>query len=280
MTKTGNGKIVSVHSFRGGTGKSNISANLAYLAAKRGRRVAVLDTDLQSPGVHVILGARKERMMHTLTDFLFGKCELEEATYDLSDELDLGEKNGAGALYLLPSSLSVEAITRIVSEGYDVAKLNDRFSSLLDALRLDFLFLDTHPGLCRETMLTSAISDTLLIVIRPDQQDFHGTAVLVEVAARLSVPGVYMVVNFVLGSMDREKMKKEMEKAFGYEVVGLLPLAEEMVSLGSRDLFAKTHTAHPLSVELDAVAERLLASPPAKKKQPSSQQPVSPQPLA
>jgi MinD-like ATPase involved in chromosome partitioning or flagellar assembly len=220
----------------------------------------------------VILGAKKERMLHTLTDFLFGRCEIEEATYDLSAELGLGEKAGAGALFLLPSSLSVEAITRVVSEGYDVAKLNDRFSSLLEALRLDFLFLDTHPGLCRETMLTSAISDTLLIVIRPDQQDFHGTAVLIEVASRLSVPSVYMVVNFVLGSVDREKLKQEMEKAFGYEVVGLLPLANEMISLGSRDLFTRKHPKDSLSVELEAVAERLLSGPAAPKKKPAAGQ--------
>ena len=54
--------IVSVHSYRGGTGKSNVSANLGYLAAHAGRRVAVLDTDLQSPGVHVVFGFKKDRM--------------------------------------------------------------------------------------------------------------------------------------------------------------------------------------------------------------------------
>lgn len=41
--------IVSVHSYRGGTGKSNTTANLAALLAAEGRRVGVIDTDLQSP---------------------------------------------------------------------------------------------------------------------------------------------------------------------------------------------------------------------------------------
>ena len=43
-------KIISVHSFRGGTGKSHLTANLAAQLAVQGRRVAVVDTDLPSPG--------------------------------------------------------------------------------------------------------------------------------------------------------------------------------------------------------------------------------------
>ncbi|MFX1564015.1 MAG: P-loop NTPase, partial [Promethearchaeota archaeon] len=48
------GKIVTLHSFRGGTGKSNLTANLAMYAAMKGRNVCVIDTDIQSPGIHVL----------------------------------------------------------------------------------------------------------------------------------------------------------------------------------------------------------------------------------
>ena len=47
-------KIISIHSFRGGTGKSNTTANLAALLAAQGLRVAVIDTDINSPGIHVL----------------------------------------------------------------------------------------------------------------------------------------------------------------------------------------------------------------------------------
>jgi len=49
-------RIVAVHSFRGGTGKSNVTANLAALLAAAGHRVGVVDTDIQSPGIHVLFG--------------------------------------------------------------------------------------------------------------------------------------------------------------------------------------------------------------------------------
>jgi septum site-determining protein MinD len=44
--------IVSVHSFRGGTGKSNTTANISGVLASQGKRVGVIDGDIQSPGIH------------------------------------------------------------------------------------------------------------------------------------------------------------------------------------------------------------------------------------
>jgi MinD-like ATPase involved in chromosome partitioning or flagellar assembly len=248
-------QILTIHSYRGGTGKSNLTANLAYLMARAGRRVAVLDTDLQSPGVHMVLGLPKARLAHTLSDYLFGKCDLEEAAYDMSRDLAI---DGPGALFLLPSSMTVEAIVRIVSEGYDVGKLNDHFNRLGDDLGLDLLVLDTHPGLNRETMLTTAISDALVVVIRPDTQDFHGTAVLMEVAGRLGVPRIYMVANKVPQRLDPATVERQIANAFGRPVLGLLPLTEELVLLGSRGLFTIEHPDHPISAELARVSERLL----------------------
>ncbi|MCB0177975.1 MAG: P-loop NTPase, partial [Anaerolineae bacterium] len=39
-------KIISIHSFRGGTGKSNTTANISAILAGQGLRVGVIDTDI------------------------------------------------------------------------------------------------------------------------------------------------------------------------------------------------------------------------------------------
>ncbi|MBI4878060.1 MAG: MinD/ParA family protein [Planctomycetes bacterium] len=254
--------IISIHSYRGGTGKSNLTANLAWLAAREGRRVALLDTDLASPGVHLVLGLQKERMTFTLSDFVFGRCDLEEAAYDMTAQTGIA---GGGALYLLPSSMNVEAITRVVAEGYDVGKLNEHFAVLGETLGLDLLFIDTHPGLNRETMLTTAVSDTLVIVVRPDRQDYHGTAVMVEVAARLRVPRLLLLANKVPRRLDAPAVAARLEQAFGHEVLGVLPLEEDMACLGSEGLFARLFPEHPLTAQLMQVAERLLPKEPGTR---------------
>ena len=154
--------------------------------------------------------------------------------------------------------MKVEAIVKIASEGYDVGKLNDQFAHLMSELNLDLLMLDTHPGLNRETMLSTAISDVLLIVVRPDTQDFHGTAVLLEVARRLSVPRIYIVGNKVARSLDIDLVRKQIEDTFQKPVLGLLPLTDEFAALGSRGLFSGKHPDHPVSREMRIVLRKLL----------------------
>jgi MinD-like ATPase involved in chromosome partitioning or flagellar assembly len=250
------GRIVSIHSYRGGTGKSNISANLAYLAACRGKRVAVLDTDLQAPGVHLLFGFDTNRMPYTLSDFLFNRCGLEEAAYNLKGVAEL--KDIGGSVFLLPSRMTVDAIMKVIAEGYDVGKLNDQLNHLIERLSLDLLLIDTHPGFNEETLLTLAISDTLVIVLRPDKQDYHGTAVLVEIAGRMAVPHVHMLANKVFGNVDKDDIRQKIQQSYGHDVIGILPFAEEMARLGSEGIFAARCASHSLSQELDAVVQRLI----------------------
>ena len=76
-------KIISVHSFRGGTGKSNTTANVTALLAAQGLRVGVIDTDIQSPGIHVLFNLEEDDMQHSLNDYLWGKCNIEDAAHDV-----------------------------------------------------------------------------------------------------------------------------------------------------------------------------------------------------
>src|SRR5215216_6067033 len=95
-------KIISVHSFRGGTGKSNTTANLAALLAAQGLTVGVVDTDIMSPGIHVLFGIEEEDMLYSLNDYLWGKCEISEAAIDVTDRLSAPV---SGRVFLIPSSM-------------------------------------------------------------------------------------------------------------------------------------------------------------------------------
>lgn len=254
-------RIVSTHSFRGGTGKSNTTANLAVLVARAGNRVGVIDTDIQSPGIHVIFQLPESRVEHALNDFLWDKCSIEEAAYDVTPSAigSVGEDDERPRIFLIPSSINVGEIGRILKEGYDVGKLNDGFQRLIADLRLDYLFIDTHPGVNEETLLSIAISDKLILVMRPDSQDFQGTAVTTELARRLEIPEILMVVNKVPPGLDTVQLRQHVEETFQADVVALLPLNFEIVRLASSGLFVNRFPDHPMSLGLKQVAERITA---------------------
>ncbi|MEL6382879.1 MAG: MinD/ParA family protein [Cyanobacteria bacterium J06626_18] len=250
-------KVVSVHSFRGGTGKSNTTANLAATIAQRGYRVGIVDTDIQSPGIHVLFGFDESRMNLSLNDYLWGRCSVEEAAYDVGDVLK-GNGTSQTAIYLIPSSLKAGEIARVLREGYDVGLLNDGFQELTQRLNLDFLFIDTHPGLNEETLLSITISDILLLIMRPDRQDFQGTAVTVDIARRLEVPKMLLMVNKALSSFDFAALKSDVQNTYGAPVAAILPLTEEMIQLGSSDIFCLCFPEHRLSRIYADVADLLV----------------------
>jgi len=254
------GKIVSIHSFRGGTGKSNITANLAVSVARERNRVGIVDTDIQSPGIHVLFDVDVEKIEHPLNDYLWGKCPIEETALDVSPTL-LDEEGkqavGVATVYLIPSSNKTKEITRVLREGYDVGTLNDGFQDLIKRLNLDYLFIDTHPGLNEETLLSIAVSDILILILRPDKQDFQGTAVTVEVARKLQVPNLFLVVNKVLPDFDFEDVKRQVETTYQVPVAALLPLSLDMVRLASGGIFSLKNPGHPISVEIGKIARRI-----------------------
>ena len=252
-------KIVSIHSFRGGTGKSNSTANLAALVARSGKRVGIVDTDIQSPGIHVLFGFNDEKIKYTLNDYLWGNCAIEETAYDVSSVLK-EKASQRNKIYLIPSSIKARDITRILREGFDFGMLNYGFQDLIDELELDYLFIDTHPGLNEETLLSLTISDILVLILRPDNQDFQGTAVTVEVARKLQVPKMLLLINKALPALDFDALRQQVEKIYNAPVAGILPLSEEMVQLASSDLFCLRYPNHPISQEMQKVAKQIMQS--------------------
>ena len=249
-------QIISIHSFRGGTGKSNTTANISAILAAKGLRVGVIDTDIQSPGIHVLFGLDEESMHHSLNDYLWGKCEIQDCAHEITE--NLGHPIG-GKLFLIPSSIKPGEIARVLREGYDVGMLNDGLHDLLEALTLDVLMIDTHPGLNEETLLSIATSDALAILMRPDQQDYQGTSVTVEVARKLSVPRMVLVVNKTPQVLDREEIKKKVESTYNCPVAAVIPHSDEMMALASSGIFTLEYPDNEVSKLYHQVADILIS---------------------
>jgi MinD-like ATPase involved in chromosome partitioning or flagellar assembly len=247
--------IVSIHSFRGGTGKSNTTANVAAILAAEGRRVGVIDTDIQSPGIHILFGLAGDEIGASLNDYLWHGRDIKDTAQDVTANLGLT----AGKVFLIPSSVKPGEITRVLREGYDAQRLTEGLRQLVDDLSLDVLMIDTHPGLNEETLLSIVISHALVIVMRPDHQDYEGTGITVQVARQLQVPRLYLVVNKVPASLDPQAVKARVEQTYEAEVAAVLPHSDELMTLASEGIFALRFPGHPVTALYKQVAAKLVA---------------------
>src|SRR5919198_4368750 len=76
---------IAFHSYKGGTGKTTIAANLAALLAKKGYRVLLADLDVYAPSLYVYFRINPKKWIN---DYLLGKTGIEETMIDLTSILD------------------------------------------------------------------------------------------------------------------------------------------------------------------------------------------------
>lgn len=148
---------------------------------------------------------------------------------------------------------------RILQEGYNVRLLKNRFCDLVQALNLDYVFVDTHPSLNEETLLCVAISNILVVILRPDCQDFQGTAVMLDLVRKLKVPKILLVVNRIHQNSDFEALRQRIQTTYETPVVGLFSNCDEIMQLASSDLFYLCYPGHELSQEIRTVAQQVMA---------------------
>jgi septum site-determining protein MinD len=125
-------------------------------------------------------------------------------------------------------------------------------------LGLDVLLIDTHPGLNKETLLSIALADVLAVVLRPDEQDYEGTAVTVSVARQLQVPHMYLVLNKVPPVYDMVQVKEHAIQTYQTEVAAVIPHADEVMMLASRGIFAMHYPDHAVTKLYQEMAAKLV----------------------
>ncbi|HMQ53310.1 MAG TPA: MinD/ParA family protein, partial [Anaerolineae bacterium] len=107
-------------------------------------------------------------------------------------------------------------------------------------------------------LFSIAISHALIIIMRPDQQDYEGTGVTVEVARSLDVPRLMLVVNKTPPAFDPAEVQARVESTYHCEVAAVLPHTDEMMTLASAGIFALRYPDHPLTAMYKDIAARLV----------------------
>jgi len=221
----------------------------------KGHRVAVMDMDLEGPGLHVIFGLDPYELPFTLNDVLVNGAQPEQAALRMNDRLHLGK----GEIYFSPASVRVEDILKSLRTGFELDSFSNAINTLAEKFSLDYLLVDTHPGLEDDTLLAMGVCDNLLVVSRLDQQDMFGTGVLAEVARTLEKP-THLVLNMIplaLNSSEVSKIASKIGANFKIQVLGWLPFSEDIVSSLSKSVFILTNPRHSMTARFNEFARRL-----------------------
>ena len=93
--------------------------------------------------------------------------------------------------------------------------------------------------------------------MRPDHQDYQGTSMTVEVAHRLHVPRMMLIVNKVPQQFDASEVKACVEQTYNAGVAAVVPRSDELMSLTRTGVFSLKYPDHSITEEWKHVVAKL-----------------------
>ena len=139
-------RVLAVSSGKGGVGKTNIVANLAYVLSKQDKKVLVVDADLGLNNIDILLGLNpKFHIGHVLSG--------EKNVQDIITE-------GPAGIHLLPAGGGLQELTQL--DGEKKVVLMEELDQISSGY--DFLIFDTGAGISTNvTYFCSAAHEILLV---------------------------------------------------------------------------------------------------------------------
>ncbi len=199
-------RSIAFHSYKGGTGKTTLAANLAAYLAKRGHNVCLLDFDVYAPSFQSYFPLVPKK---TLNELLYEDISAEDVMLDATPLVkDAASVEISGRLWLGFSSTRKEDIYRLDASWQHTNKLDVlrkliRFrDELTNDFEADFIIMDTSPGIRFWSINILAIANLLLLTLKVDDLDIDGTQRMVgEIYGSLAKFGSisYLLLNRVAG---------------------------------------------------------------------------------
>jgi MinD-like ATPase involved in chromosome partitioning or flagellar assembly len=258
------GKAVSIHSSRGGTGKTVIATNLAVIYANRGLNVALLDLDFRAPSLTTVFSKGIiHPVRYWLNDFLDGRCTAEQALISVSEGY-----NRRGRLMIGLANPAIGAIRNIMekSRAWEVTAVRRLFSlrsKLFDDMKIDCCIFDTSPGVQYTSINAVISSDISVIVTTLDSLDLKGVEnMLVELYDAFAKKSVVLINKVFpetrIWSSERQKdLISRMGRVLKHPIVGVIPCYCDVLQAERASLLAVDKPFHPFIRNLEEVAEKL-----------------------
>jgi len=253
------GKIIAVHSYKGGTGKTLLSANLAATFAKHGKKVCLFDLDFRAPSLSTVL--KIEKVECWLNEYLNGTCEIDKVLIDLSDRIQ-----NRGKFFVGLANPATEAMRDMSAkdrkwEMRALGRLLALRNSLLNDKGFDYLIFDTSPGLQYSSINAIVGADLVIVATTLDRSDVDGTKRMLHELYDLFEKKTDIVLNKVLHDVysqpGREELQAKIKDLYQVPLLGIIPCFCDVLKAEGGILFAQERPEHPFAKILDEIASKI-----------------------
>ena len=254
------GKIIAVHSYKGGTGKTSLSVNLAAIYARNGNKVCLMDLDFRAPSLHAIF--KDNNPVYYLNDYLNSICEIDKVLVDATKN----HGNG-GKLIVGLANPSTEAIRDMTAkdrkwEMKALGRLLSLRSTLFNNGDFDYIIFDTSPGLQYSSINAIVTADIALVVTSLDASDINGSQRMTTELYDLFEKKTGILVNKVVADRlstigEQKKFNKYLKGIHNLPILATIPCYCEVLRAAGNFIFTEEKPEHPFTETLENLATQV-----------------------
>jgi len=158
-------RTIAITSGKGGVGKTCVSASLACVLARTGKRVLVLDADLGLANLDILLNLHPDG---TLQDVLNGTHSVKNVMLE-----------GPAGIRVLPAGSGLVESARLTGD------MRERLRQVLEevAPEFDYLLIDTGAGISDVVLYTASLAQEVLVVATPEPTSLADAYATIKVLA-------------------------------------------------------------------------------------------------
>jgi septum site-determining protein MinD len=241
------GKIIAIHSYKGGTGKTLLSINLAATYVAMGKNVCLMDLDFRAPSLHVPFEVQNSG--HWLNDYLNGACEISKVLIDYTEKYNKGGRFLVGF-----ANPTTEAIRAMLAkdrkwEMKALGRILALKTSLLNNMGLDYLILDTSPGLQYSSINAIVSAEIALVITSMDGSDLDGTQRMISELYDLFEKKTGIILNKVPSEILSSKTLKRnfsdrLTNTYNLRLLETIPCFCDILKAGGAHIFTFENPNH------------------------------------
>ncbi len=267
--------VCTFYSFKGGVGRTMALVNAAVHLAGRGRRVLLVDFDLEAPGLDTFPLLRSESSTPGLVDYVLRYLRDDRAP-DVGDFVD--RSNAVENLLVMPSGAwgtdYAASFGRIdwgmlYAERDGYLLFEDLKEQWRQTIAPDYVLIDSRTGYTDTGgICTRQLPDAVTVLFFPNEQNLRGLSKVVsDIRGEAKPPRSKSIdLHFVMSNVpdldDEDDILVEMKARFqlelGFEGDPLVVHRYESLSLLNQAVFANERPRSRLAREYGEVADRVV----------------------
>ena len=195
VSETGDARIITVSSGKGGVGKTNFTVNLGIALAKLGKKVTIIDADLGLANVDVMFGIVTK---YNLSNVIKGEVTVQDSIVKGPYDINI-ISGGSGIMDLIDLDTNqLEKLIHTLSYFNNIS---------------DYILIDTGAGLSKSVLSFVDAASDIVLVITPDPTSITDAYALIKNIVKDDQKKIKLIINRIESNEEGDEVFNKLDQA-------------------------------------------------------------------